>query len=656
MIDATHLKSTGWARVVAELSSGAPDDRVYMDRLLRILAQVSAARQAVLFVPISASGGGQGGEGDAMPIAMYPAASGVGGIEAEQAAPSQADIAKVQSAPEAKRAALAALESGSSHVFAMEAESELYAGEVGGGGTGYLLALPLPGEGGRSAGAITLLVEPRSRQAIQSTLAMAEVITGYVHAHAARQELRRTVSTGRALELATRLIGAMNAAKGFKGACIQTVNDLAKTLNADRVAIGWAHRDSVRVTAISDTEHFDRRMKLVQSLQSAMDECLDQDQPVVHPAPPASQDVMLSQAISQAHKELAGGEKNLHVCSIPLRAGDDLLGVLTIEARATPDSPGVDLKAVELLQATMDLVSPVLKVRRSDDRILPLRAWDSLVHAGTWVVGSKHTVWKLAALILVAAMVYVTFATMTYRVGATAELRTREKRTISMPFDGIIGRLAPGVEAGAVVSEGDLLVELDDSELRLQAEETRAQLMAAERTVDSARAQQNPAESKKAEAQAEQARAKLQLLETRLARTRIRAPISGTIVAGSLKDKIGASAKLGEALFEIAPLTEMMAVVRVDESDVGLITEGGKGLIATKSHPGVEFPITIERIVPLAEAKDGANLFEVRVRLDQSASWMRPGMEGRVRLEAGERTMLWVGTRRILDTVRLWLW
>lgn len=651
MIDATHLKAAGWQRVVAELTSSAPDDRAFMDRLLRILTQVSAARQAVLFVPIAASGGGPGGEGDAVPLALYPAA---GVTDAQpQVSPGPADPSQIQSHAEAKRAALAALESGSSHVFAMESDSELYDGSSG---PGYILALALPSEAGRSMGAVTLLIEPRSRQAVQSTLAMAEVIAGYVHVHAARQELRRTMQTTRALDLATRLIGAINTATGFKGAAIQVVNDLAKTLSADRVAMGWVRGDAVRVIALSDTEHFDRRMAMVQKLQTAMDECLDQDQAVVHPTPSADQDVLLAQAISHAHKELAAGEKNLHVCSIPLRTGDELLGVITIESRATPDSPGVDLKSVELLQAAMDLVSPVLKVRKSDDRILPLRAVDATVHTAGWLVGPRHTVWKLAGVALVVVAIVVTTVTATYRVGAHAELRTRERRTLSMPFDGVIKRVMPDVEPGLTVKAGQVLAELDDNEIRLQAEETRGQIVAAERTMDAARAKQDASEAKKAEAQLAQARARLALLDSRLERTRIIAPIDGAIISGDLRNRAGASYKLGEPLMEIAPLQDMIAVVRVDESDVALIKEGGVGAIVTKSHPGQEFPVTIERIVPLAEAKEGKNLFEVRVKLDSSATWMRPGMEGRVNLDTGRRTLLEIGTRRIVDAIRLWLW
>ncbi len=51
MIDLSNVKAPGWQRVVAELNAAAPDDRSFLERLVRILAQVSAARQAVLFAP-----------------------------------------------------------------------------------------------------------------------------------------------------------------------------------------------------------------------------------------------------------------------------------------------------------------------------------------------------------------------------------------------------------------------------------------------------------------------------------------------------------------------------------------------------------------------------------------------------------------------------
>jgi hypothetical protein len=95
------------------------------------------------------------------------------------------------------------------------------------------------------------------------------------------------------------------------------------------VALGWIHgigsSGVARVVAISDTEMIDRRMAMVQKLAAAMDECLDQEQAVLYPPPPAEgekADVLLSQAITHAHRELAASDARLKVVSLPLRDGD----------------------------------------------------------------------------------------------------------------------------------------------------------------------------------------------------------------------------------------------------------------------------------------------------------------------------------------------
>lgn len=666
MIDATNLKAPGWRKVVEELSSASPDDRAFLDCLLRVLAQVSAARQAVLFIPASA----QSGETHMRPlsvfpppVAMNPSGPVISGMTVI------VDDGSVQNVDEARRAAFACFESGQSRIFSLDAQADmLYDGAPG---AGYVLAVPLAGVPAASAPAgqgqpgavVTLLIESRSRPAVQSTLAMAEVLSGYVHAHAARQELRRTLSSSMALDVATRLLGAINNAPNFKGVCLQLVNETARQFGADRVALGWATDDRIKAIAISDTEKFDRRTAMVQRLEAAMEECLDQAQPVVHPAPVASGDVMLSQAITHAHKQLTAHEPGLRVCSAPLRAGDDVVGVVTLESKG---DGSLDLRRIELLQSTLDLLAPVLKVRRNDDRNLALRAKDSAVRAGAWLVGPRHTVWKLVAATLLLALLFTAVYRTTYRVGATAHLQPVTRRVISAPFEGTLARLGEGIEPGVTVKAGQLLAELDSAELRLQAAEADARMNQALKAVGQAMKEGRTSEAQKSQAQADAARAQLDLFRSRIERARITAPIDGVIISGDLKDHIGAAARTGDELFQIAPLDAMEIVLRVDERDISLVRDAldrakaegrpARGSAALRSAPGKEFAFIIQRIVPLAEAAEGRNQFEVRGRLETSASWMRPGMEGYAKIDTTDASLLWIGTRRVIDTVRLWLW
>ncbi len=675
MIDLSSLKAPGWQRIVAELNAPAPDDRVYYERLLRVLAQVSASRQAVLYVPDKVDGE----EVDPRVDMVWPPSGMDKDAEnaAQAAAPAQSNV---QFGNESRTAARAAFGTGAARAFGLENQETTYYGE--GASSGFVLAVPLhavpgliprqqPPGGGATipVGVVTLLVETRSKEAIRSTLAMAEVLAGYVAGHHARSGLRKSVNAGFALDLATRLIASVNNAQNFKGACIQLCNDLAKEYALDRVALGWVTDDVVKVRAISDVEHFDHRTSMVQKIASAMDECLDQEQPIAFPQPPEQgegSDVLLSQAIVHAHRELTAGNSKLMVCSLPLRDvgsgedGDEIVGVITIESTAKP----LDLNTIELLQAAMDLIGPMLKVRRSDDRALPARAVQSAKRSAAWIVGTKHTVWKVVGIAACLLLAFVCFYSTTYRPSAEAILEPRVKRVVSMPFDGIILRVGEGVEPGREVVAGQTLVELDSTELTLAMKDALGKIQQAQTQAAGARKSKEPGSQGKAvqaEQQEERARAEADVYEYRIKRSIILAPISGTIIVGDMKDRIGSTMKTGDPMFQVAPLDDIIVTVRVDERDIALVKkafEDGKGTgeVAAKAKPDQATPFEIERIVPLAAAQEGKNVFEVRCKLKGTPDWFRPGVEGIAKFDTVKKPLIWIGSRRILDQVRLWLW
>jgi multidrug resistance efflux pump len=164
------------------------------------------------------------------------------------------------------------------------------------------------------------------------------------------------------------------------------------------------------------------------------------------------------------------------------------------------------------------------------------------------------------------------------------------------------------------------------------------------------------ADVQRAASQIARSQADLDYATGRIAQSRVVAPMDGTITQGRLRDRIGSAVKLGDRLFEVAPLESLNAVVRVDERDIAMIAPGTVGYVATRSNPSQSHRFVVENIVPLAEAAEGKNQFEVRGRIEQPEAWMRPGMEGVARLEIGRRSLLWIGTRRVAEAIRLWLW
>lgn len=63
------------------------------------------------------------------------------------------------------------------------------------------------------------------------------------------------------------------------------------------------------------------------------------------------------------------------------------------------------------------------------------------------------------------------------------------------------------------------------------------------------------------------------------------------------------------------------------------------------------------RIIPAAEVKSGENTFPVRMTMNEKPPfWWRPGMSGVVKIEAGDRPLIWIATHRLIDYLRLLLW
>jgi multidrug resistance efflux pump len=694
VIDQTSIKSPAWLRVVTELSAPAADDRSYLERLTRIIAQVSSAKQAALLVPAMGTAASGSGPGELTARVMFAWAAGQLAVPgqpqpaaAAPAADGKIDPANLDQPMSMTKVALAVFEQPQSRIFtldgsrAMTTDTALYEDTprpaAAGQPSGHLIGLPLMGEQGRCAACVVLYLEARSRSALQSTVAMAEVLMGYVQVHALRQESKRLSQQAMSLELGSRLLSAVNTNKRFRGAAMQVVNDLVRQMGADRAAMGWVQDSGrVKVVALSDAEHFDVRTKMIRQLSEVMDECCDQEQAVLYPPPEATEDTLLSHAVTGAHRELAKSEPGMHVCSVPIRTAEKTVGVLTVELKSRPAAGGkpaakLDLRGVEILQSAMDLVSPVLALKKSDDRILPLRAIDDSKRLGRWLVGPIHTGWKIGGLVALIGLLALIFVRIPHQISGSANLVAEQRRTISATQEGVIFKIGDGIEPGAEIKKGDLLVQLDTRELEVQRRGAEARMEQAERSMATARRDGKTADAALAEKQYDRALAERELIDVRIGLSRITSPIDGIIVAGELKDKVGSSIKLGDGLLQVAPIGktgDLHVLARVDERDIHLVRQGAVARLALRTRPHEPIDIAIDQIVPLAEAKDGKNAFAVRghlvTRTDKSdagtatagPAWLRPGMEGIVNIESERRSLLWILSRRVVDTVRLWLW
>jgi hypothetical protein len=64
----------------------------------------------------------------------------------------------------------------------------------------------------------------------------------------------------------------------------------------------------------------------------------------------------------------------------------------------------------------------------------------------------------------------------------------------------------------------------------------------------------------------------------------------------------------------------------------------------------------VARVTPVSTPEDGRNYFRVEARLDHGIERLRPGMEGVAKVGVGERKLIWIWTRYLLDWARLQVW
>lgn len=470
----------------------------------------------------------------------------------------------------------------------------------------------------------------------------------------------RAAFESRGAEL-TRLAAAVDVvrtaadAERFKQAAIALCNTLATTLNCDRVTLGWVRAHQARVIAMSHTDKIVRRLPLLRDIESAMEEALDQDEEVSHPAAPDSR------TINRAAEQLSSQHGPLNVLTLPLRKGPtdgasgggaSLVGALTLER--SPDAPWTGPEAAAL-RLIADLAAPMLLHHKRDDAWLGAKAVVSLRRTVALALGPRHTIAKLVALVGTLALAALVFIRVDHTVPASFVFDAPHQRVIAAPFDAVLAD-APLRAGDAIEADTTILARFDTSELRLEAAAVRAELAAQERQAASARRTGDATAAAIHDAMAQEAAARLALIDARINDSVITAPITGIILVGAPETLAGARLRQGDVLYRVAPAGGMLAEAMVPQRYAASLAVGQAVTLAPTAFPDRRVRAVIERIAPAAEDRQGQRFFRVTAALDEPAPWMRPGMEGEARLAVDRRSLLSSWTSDIVDWVRLRLW
>lgn len=430
----------------------------------------------------------------------------------------------------------------------------------------------------------------------------------------------------------------------FRKSALSVVNQLAQRFKCHQVALGLENGKTVRVEIMSHSAWFDSKANLINLAAVAMNEAFDQRARVVLPEP--EQGLSL---ITAAHQKYAAETGSKALCSLPLQAGNRVVGVWLLER----DAPFAD-DELNVLDALSETLAPILELKLTAQEGLTSHVRRALASGLRQVTDSSRPGIKLLAMSVLLALVFLSVFHIDNRVAGQAVVEGSTQRVAVAPFQGYVQQ-APA-RAGDVVRAGQVLAVLEDKDLQLERVRWEADLEVAQRKEQEAMSKGDRVELRLATAQAHQARAQLDLALEKLNRVNVTAPFDGVVVRGDLSQQLGSPVEQGKVLFEIAPLDTWRVILKVDERDIDQVREGMQGELMLTSLPGHSFAFHVSKITPVATAEEGRNYFRVEAKLTGAPTQLRPNMEGVGKVIAGERSLLWIWTHRLSDWLRLTYW
>jgi RND family efflux transporter MFP subunit len=420
---------------------------------------------------------------------------------------------------------------------------------------------------------------------------------------------------------------------------------MAHRLGCERVSVGYVQDQDVRVLALSNSAGFEPKQNIIKRIEAAIREAADQYETLVYPA-------RKSFTALQAHGNLASQHGSRYICTVPIVRDEKIIGGMCFERGHA--AAAFNEEEVVLLEQLVTLVGSIIDYRRRQDHILSqmMRASkDKLLQLIVKRGRPGRILLLTLGLLLLVALLNIDWR---YRISANAVLEGAVERVVTAPEAGYIKTAS--VRPGDLVKADQMLASLDDRDLQLEKLKWTGKRQQVSREYREALAGNERSQIGILHSQLEQAETQLAILDKKLQRTVIAAPISGVIVSGDFTRALGSPVEKGQVLYQVSPLDDYRVVLNVDEADVAGLAPGMKGELTLNAAAEDTYRFTVSKITPVSRAENGTNYFQVEATLDSIPEFLRPGMQGVGKIEAGERRLLWIWTHNLFDWIRLKLW
>lgn len=242
-------------------------------------------------------------------------------------------------------------------------------------------------------------------------------------------------------------------------------------------------------------------------------------------------------------------------------------------------------------------------------------------------------------------------------ITATGTIEPVTSVTVGTQVSGIVSRLY--VDYNSVVKKGQVIAELDKTNLISELNTARANLSSAQSTATYEEANYNRYKQlydkglvsadeyesallsyRKAKEQVNTSRESVQKAQTNLGYATITSPIDGIVLSKAVEEgqTVAASFNTPE-LFTIAKdLTDMRVIANIDEADIGGVKEGQRVSFTVDAYPEDHFQGAVTQVRQQATTESNVVTYEVVISAPNNDLKLKPGLTANVTIFTMEKS------------------
>jgi RND family efflux transporter MFP subunit len=263
---------------------------------------------------------------------------------------------------------------------------------------------------------------------------------------------------------------------------------------------------------------------------------------------------------------------------------------------------------------------------------------------------AKQTTYAIGAGVIALLLVIIQFP---MRVDGPATVAAAHVAQLQAQVEGTVKQVY--VKEGQPVKQGDLLADMEDWDYKAALAAAEAKLNTASSAMNQALASNNGSEAGVQKIQTDYWRAEVTRARERLDKTHLRAPIDGLVSTPHIQNFAGKHLAVGDSFAEVSDTSQATVDVAVDENDIALLNHPKKAMgasIKLDGFPAETYKGTVDVVSPKSEASGDHRVYFARVTVPNPDGEMRPGMQGRAKVNTGWRPLGYV----LLRKPAMWIW